>query len=578
MSAWLLMLSCLVTAAPKLHSEASLGADGYLAVLQWLGFGDLYQASYVSVGLRALADQAIWSLYAIRHDGKAHLNYAKIIRDLDAVVQSAGKDCSVAEANTALQLSPRFSCIRSILEARFGCCIKYAMGGLPKFELCDLPLDILNDEYKISVLPYALDQHLDYRWIRFIVGLADLGRLGLLQQLTFAGITIAYYNLLTESGVPEAVKRTAAESLQRSVSALELPNLFFFAGLGPLTVMVFEDCSVPLYALRHLHENGIAIPRGCIFTGGLDEFAVPFWMHLAKKSTSEAGVLLDLVMLYGDDKARRLAAAFSGPVSEAMLTFVEKDRLQAALIHFHFSPVCNEHITEKFQSMRADLRKIDYYAASALLTWGQFEWLGQCNFDHLSDSDLEALVDKMYRLNDVRLIPLLQKCISHFCNAPKLLRRLIQRNADDSYVNLVWDAIQNASRPCTTNDYSCSAPVSTLKRLAFEPEISVDSVQKLLSGLNGFHVYGEVVSKEAHVLYTVLFWEASETVIVHFLDLVPKDCELADDAFLDLVRLKRYSDEFWRKFFRRFEQPVCYMRLDLPEIRPDLILELNRQD
>ena len=52
-------------------------------------------------------------------------------------------------------------CIHSILEAQFGYCIRFIGKGLLEFGLKDVLLDILNDERRVSVLPYVLDQMMD---------------------------------------------------------------------------------------------------------------------------------------------------------------------------------------------------------------------------------------------------------------------------------------------------------------------------------------------------------------------------------------------------------------------------------
>lgn len=72
-----------------------------------------------------------------------------------------------------------------------------------------------------------------------------------------------------------------------------------------------------------------------------------------------------------------------------------------------------------------------------------------------------------------------------------------------------------------------------------------------------------------------MFWEASETVLRHFLDLVPDDCMLEYEAVLKVPRLTEYSCELCRKLVRNLRPLDSYWYTNLFELRPGLLEKGN---
>lgn len=71
----------------------------------------------------------------------------------------------------------------------FGFCIRFANGRLPGFNLYEPSLNILNDIYKATVLPYFFDPNSSCGlWKAYICGLAERGRVDWLNRLGFLGI------------------------------------------------------------------------------------------------------------------------------------------------------------------------------------------------------------------------------------------------------------------------------------------------------------------------------------------------------------------------------------------------------
>lgn len=575
MLAWLLALpcltfACLASTSPMVSAGAALHDDAIGATLLQAGIASLYQAFCVSKSFSALAKRAVKSLYGIEHDGKVYLSYTKILYERDTLIQNIRKGHTVAATKMALQDSLDYMRIQSILEAEFGCCFRYADDNPPTFCLHTDSADILNDTCKVSVLPYVLDQSIgNFEWIYFIRGLVELKRFDLLEQVAFPSMTVDCFCELLGVSPPESVITNAARSLQRTEPTLELPSMLAASRFCPEALQLPKDCRIPIFLLRYLYESSIPIPEGCVLTDGLKESSFPFWMYVCQRSDKEATELLGLVLKHGTDRSRCLARAFYMPVSLAELKYHDRQVYQAMLIRFQFSAISTEKMGQNYTAMLGWLVRLDYHTACAFLECGQHALLEQFDFSGLSDCDLQAFADKMHRLRDKSLYPLMRRCIRHLSSAPTFLKLLIQRGAPDSYASLVWEVIQKEERFRTAEHYYCFIPLEGLKRLVFERDISLDIVRRMLGKLNGFRGDACAVSLDAHVLYTVMFWEAPERVISHFFDQIPPGWRLDHACVWRLLQLTKYSREFCRKLVLHLGPLHFYMRHRILEFRPD---------
>lgn len=573
MLVWLIALPCLVAA--NLVPDV-LPADIMAAIFSIVGFTGLCSTSCVSKEFCQLAKQAIASFCSIQHDGGIYLNYTLILHELDAVVREVSEGHSIGMVSKALTSSPRFVCAQSVLRARFGYCIEFSAKRLPRFYHHDLSFDILNDKQRISVLPYVLDQTTDdSRWMYFIRGLAELGRLDLFQQVTFSNITSARFDKLMSVMLPESVMLTAAESLQRNEPGLELTSLFGFAASGGATICMPASCKIPLFALRYLHEKSVAIPQSCVLTNGLGEASISFWMYVLKIKVSEAEKLLQLVREQGDEGTRYLANTFCPPIFMDAPSLVERDVYQAMLIRFHSSSISNANVIRHHSAMLSGLQTIGTHTICALLDCGQFQIAEKHRFTHVNAVELSALMDRMFRLKDNTLNPFIWNCLVMFQRSAKLLKCLVCRKADPAYTQLVWGSIQERKQHGNFTDFCCFAPLEALGRLVFERDISINAVKGSLGMLDAIHGPGLEMAKEAHILYTVMFWEAPENVIEYFLDMVPEGCMLEQEALDFLLRSTEYSAKFWKKLIERFGAVDSSMREDIATFRPDLIEQLD---
>lgn len=583
MLAWLLVspylvLASLAPVAPRPTSHPVLHRDALLLILSRLEVADLYSAFFVSEGLRELAHQAIRIRYGVQIHGKICVNYTAVLHELQTEIEDARMGHEVIGANAALCSSLRFMGLRYVLTAAFGRCIRYASCDLPKFDLHELSFDIIYDDQKISVLPYALDQKGSVAQLAYYIrGLVDLERLDLLESFTFPRINTLIYNELMSIPLPDSVAISAANRLQQNEPTSELASLLALIQFGDQATVLPEDCQVPLFLLRHLYEKGMKIPQSLVLVDGMCGSSISFWMHLFKKDGEESKGLLDFIRKHGDDETRHLANAFYGPVSFNGRYYFDKDVYQAMLIRFHFSPSGNKFVARNYELMLEKPLKPGYHTLCALLDWQQYTLVDQCGFKGVAGIALEALIHKMYRLKDESLNALISKAVGRLKRAPKLLKSLVRQSADEPFVQLVWNSIQSKT-PRSIDDQCCRAPQSTLSRLVYEPDISVDTVQRMLDMPKGFQMSEEAFSAEAHVLYTVLFWEAPERVIEYFLALVPRDYKLKGEFVWRLLLSTKYSSVFCRKLIARLD-PEEGTRWDhMEEFRPDLFKELSLPD
>lgn len=548
MLARVLLASCVIFAglssamiAPGI--EEALSFDALLLVFSKFGFADLYQMSQVSKELRGIAYYVLKPLYGIEHNAMVRLSYTKLLLQFDMLVQDAGKDGSIPEANAALQSSSDYLAMESILEGQFGYCVKYAAGELPKFCLCDLDLSILSDEHKISVLPYVLD-HMEFTglWIHFIRHLARARRLDLLSQITFANIDPQLFRKLLEISLPKSVMMTAIKSLHRSEPTTPLPELLTIAGLESDTVPLFENRRVSLFHLRYFLQNKITFLASFVLVDGLEELSLQFWLSLFNGTSEKVLQVLALISCQGDSRTKRLTNMFSGPVPVHNLSLPQKDAYQALLVFFRFSPLCSVGIVKNYNRAFGASAVIGYRSILALMMHDQLGTIQRSSIV-IQDFDLEPLIVQLFQFKDIELNPILLKCLRQYNGAPKMLRDLVKRNADDPHAQLVWQAIQSTIQPREVPNLSCSAPLSTLKHIMFEKNISVSDVQILLDTLANFDGFGAHMTKEARILYMLLFWEASEAVISYFLAQLPTGYKLEFETVLNVVKMAKYSDD-----------------------------------
>lgn len=180
------------SAPPEPSIESVLSNEIIGHAFSQLGLAGLYQASLVSKDFRMLAYHALRPLCGCERNGKLY----------------------IAEAMEFPQSSLDYTGLALIIEAKFGNCIRFTEGSLPKVHLDPYTLDILNDERKISALPYILNQDMAMGgWLCCIRGLANLGRSNLLLKTTFPKMSANQFYRLMSVLLPKSAVITAARSL-----------------------------------------------------------------------------------------------------------------------------------------------------------------------------------------------------------------------------------------------------------------------------------------------------------------------------------------------------------------------------
>lgn len=549
----------------------ALHNDALQSIFAKVGFAALCEASYVSRDFRILVDRAIKLLYVVWRTNGAALNYAQILYERDALAQDA-LNSGVAGGCLLVACSLGGRCVQSILEARFGDCFnKPVPFKLAVFCLRETSVDILIDEHYDLVLPYFLDSTIwRPQWVYFIHRLVDLKRFALLEQLTFAKIDPEQFARLMSCPLPERVVVSAVQALQKHEPTSELSSWLAFAGFGEQMDPLPNHHRAPLFILRYLHERKIPLPEHCVFTGGLAEQSISFWMYVFEQTVEEAEEVLKLVLKHGDEKSKWLANAYYGPVSDDDLMDSEKDIYRAMLVRFHSSPVCNDHVAQNYESMRGPRLEIGYYTACAFLDYGQFQWLGQCDFSIRFEDALEALLQRVHQLQDDNLTPLIQYCVTNLNRAPQLLQRLIRKRANGPFIRAVWGFTRMKPERFTYDQHRCSAPLTVLEYFAFAQDVSPEDAKEIFSMLDGCESQQDEGSKELYALHTAMHWEASEKVITYFFDRVPSGVKLQYLPIWRLVQVEKYSTELCKKLVQRLKQTSVHALTGIWQARPDL--------
>lgn len=559
--------ACLVIEAAEFMTISAMPDEMVLVILKELEVYDLYPVFFVSKGFHKSASTALGNSKPYR---ESFPNYTRLAYMHNTLMRNAKRQHSVVEAITALQGQPIYRCILMKLMAEFGYCIKFAKGGTPIFSMSGVSLEILNDVHRISVLPYAIDQiQCSYKWISFIRELDELGRVDLLGQLTFPQIDRARYDLLRSVVLPESTILAAARRLQENGGGSELELLLGITRADPQLAPMPSDFKLPVYFVRSLHEKRFAIPEKWVFVDALEECSFSFWLHISQTDGRTADKLVRLAIKHGDDNVRRMASLFSRSVSFPILPDAQEDIYQAALIRFRFSHNCTPAISQNYRKMLCTMTTNELYTRTleALIDCRQFDLVFRYAFQLFPSTYLEVYIFRLRQLKDSTFAPIIGDCVQVYKNAPQLLKHLIWERADESQVQLVWDSIQRKS----TRLHCCSAPLEVLEKLTLEQSISIDDAKRMLSTLEGFHEGGNHVSKEVHILGTLMFWEASEEVIAYFLDLIPDGQRFIYSSLAEFLRSTKYSTGLCKKLLGRLGQPNLKAQADLLKFRPDLV-------
>lgn len=553
MLAWLFLVFSLISAmqppqGDELFMLANLAKDPLTASLSGLDILGLYNGLAASKGFKAILLPILQSRYGIRCNGKIYLHYTTVLEKFDAPEVAAFDGQVAVGAKRMLEGTPELINIKAVLEAEFGFCIcdcGEKLRFLPKLEL----LQMLSDAKKVSALPYCLDQNPESgEWIYCIRGLVELDRVDLLGLMKFPAIKEHHFYKLLSVSLPKSVLLAAVRALQRSEPDLPVLELLAFAVLREKDACALEG-PVPLFILQHMYESHMDVPTNWVFTGGLLEQSISFWTYLMGKKPEEVKELLHIIMTQGDPDTTCLASVFHGEVLSDDIPAAAKDVYQAILTRFNASLHRNVYVTTNFNLMMQSQPEIGYHSMRALLGCGNFKQIGQCTLQ----LTLEELMDAMYQPGIGNLLPLVDGYLWKNQRPAFLLKNLLKRNADDLYIQFVWDWAQNYHIADFIDGNCCLLPVDSMRRFMFEENMSVHDAEEILSEVQAYQGVNGMVSREAASLYMAIFWEAPENVILHFLSKVDPDYKLDFMHAWGVYHLKKYSPELWKGLFEHMD-------------------------
>lgn len=141
--------------------QKDLTADALGMVCSQLGFGDLYDARGTSKYFQQVANPILFAQYGVRVGNKVYLDNTRMLNRLDDLVRAASRSGDGEGRAQILSASKEYQLTKASLEDVFGYCIeKEGPEVLPKFRLEYVSFAILNDERRVSVLPYLLNHQL----------------------------------------------------------------------------------------------------------------------------------------------------------------------------------------------------------------------------------------------------------------------------------------------------------------------------------------------------------------------------------------------------------------------------------
>lgn len=568
--------SMLLLAANRPTTLKDIPKDLLLIIFADFDFFRLQRLGTVSKHFQKILLSIMQALHGIKCNEEVYFYYYTILSKFAVIETRAYREHGKYKARMVLEGSPEYAGIKAALRTEFGACIRYHHGWESEFSSELSLLEMLYNGRKTSALPYLLDErpHAS-EWTGCIQELFERGRFDLLNQLKFPHIREWHFYSLLSIALPTTVVMAAARSLQRNEPATDLAKMVAHVILQDKDAGVPEG-PVDLFILQYMHESHMAIPQNWVFKNGLLKQSISFWMYLMGQEAGEVEALLDIILECGDSDTKRLASVFYRMVSCDAIPADDTDVFQAMLIRFHFSPHSNEYVRANYVSMIGSRLWISHASIHALLDCGQSELIASSIVHpYLSSDVLKGLVAKMCRLCDKNLSRLVHCFLKFYSKSEYHFKTLLKEGADDQYTQLVWDWIQSNGRFDTIESSCCRVAVHSLRRLMFEKSISVAAAEKMLSEMQGYQIKENSISREAAIFYVVMYWEAPEEVVIHFLGQLTPNCKLDTKFVCDLSRSTKYSIEFWGQLVKCGGLSADNLKAHFECYRPDLLSLFN---
>lgn len=523
----------------------------------------------VSHNFLRLSSPVLLSLYGVQVGGKTYPHYSKIAYEFDRLVTEIGQSIHVYEDRHVFMRSKDCQCAKSILEAAFGRCIVNPRFNAPTFQLEELVLDTFNDARRVSIVPYLFNRVNGSKPpIQYIMELARRHRFDLLELMAIPELEVQEVFLLAYERAPPGVIQAATRSMGK-----EDRDMLAFKGVGDGTAAVCPGSRVPLCVLLCLHQQQLKLPANCILVGGLKEASILFWFHVIE---NEATDLLELLRQMGDAESQVIGRALEEPVDPAQMTLSQFNVYQAVILRLFCSPMCNEHVVQNYVSMMLK-QQFGYLGLCTLVECGlddMFKWSNFSEYD-IPSADLAAFIYDASRLHQLDLVSVCAKLLVKKQDVTQLVKSLIQRGAEDWYIQSFLDALRESEPRGLFSPYCFWAPLGVLKRLALEPNLLLAQVQEMLTEVGECQYNGEGMTRSIHILYMLMFWEAPEKVLAHYWVLIPEGVVIPFEMISQSLLSAKYSAKFITTRIELCGTLTWTMKHTVVEFRPDVAKELK---
>lgn len=585
--------------APGTSDSSLLRQDSWMTILGTLGLADLRRCCHVSTDLCRMARVLLLSKYGIQYNGKIYPNFTKMAARLEGLADHAYESSNAGDLEETygiLESSPEYIGLKALLQASFGCCISHEEEELPKFIFTGHLLGLLDDDYRISIVPHLIRSVVSRQKIRvmpyhakcslghslcrynLICGLVERGRLDLLSQIRFQRMVPEELYVLIAARVPKAVIKVILDcsNLQR-FDAGDL-DLMALAGYGKLPAEVARAPEVPLLVLWSSQQSGLPLPECRLLCQGLSMTAVPFWIDLFQNESRE---LLELVQAKGDADIQMIMSNLKERADISRVGKEDRDVYQAILIHLYSSGMQNESVVENFQAMFGG-SSFGFHSLSALLTCKQHALLAKMDGNRLSPGcELLAFIDRLHRAGSADLVSLFAKNARRRARLPPFVKSLVLQKADSSYIQVFLDVldhhVKQIPRPyvgAAPLESCFCAPLSTLAYLASGQELSVADIEERLAEVKeGYAPWGHV-PWELQVTHMLMYWGAPEAAVLHYFGQLPHDELIDSDIFAEAFLSMKYSDDLIIRCSKQCEFFEEDREALVREWRPDLARRL----
>lgn len=267
-----------------------------------------------------------------------------------------------------------------------------------------------------------------------------------------------------------------------------------------------------------------------------------------------------MVKKKADESIGLLLSSFEEPNVISRVKQEDRDVYQAILIYMHVGSMSNQNVKENFDAMIQEgfFRVNSLRAAFDCKQYNLLATVGN-NGMSLHSCGIVGFIEAVYQAGHVGLVAQIAQNSLVSSDLTAYVKSLVLLKAnDDSYTQICWGALA-ALQSWYHPSHCFSAPLAVLRRLATGQEFSPTDVEEMLREANGYFC-SRKVSRELHIVHTLMFWEASEMI--------------DGKVFLSVWFSSKYSDDFIRTSVKRCNLLASNTGSSLWLFRCDLAQEL----